>query len=217
MRSIKTQCLIGAVAIGVSFGSTVIRADDKDPNQSTGQKETETQVGSSDQQFIQEASKGGMKEVELGKLAVRKAQGSDVKQLGQKIVDDHTKANKELKQICQKKGLSEEKSDAKSDPAVQHLETLSGAEFDRAFVQHMLEDHQKDIPKFEEQSTSAQDQEIKQFAEKTMPALREHLRMAQSLASKYGISEAAGAQKKKGKDWDENDPSKDKDKPEEKN
>jgi predicted outer membrane protein len=70
---------------------------------------------------------------------------------------------------------------------------LSGAQFDRAFVSHMITGHQQAIRKFEMASENLQDPALKKYAEKTLPVLREHLRMAQELQSQVGTWSDAGA------------------------
>jgi putative membrane protein len=151
-----------------------------------------------DKRFVKEASKGGLAEEAMGRLALEKAHGAGVKQLGQKLVDDHSKANQELKQLAQQKGLDlADSTDKKADKHIEHLKSLSGAEFDRAFVQHMIKDHEKDIKKFETQAKKGKDAELKAFAEKCLPKLREHQAMAQKLSTEHragtGINEPAGS------------------------
>ncbi|WP_460891158.1 DUF4142 domain-containing protein [Rufibacter soli] len=138
------------------------------------------------QDFVMKAASGGMMEVEAGKLASTKAKDAGVKQFGQRMVTDHSKANTELKALAAKKGI-------KLPPSLlpehqQHLDMLSkapaGAEFDLMYMQHMVEDHNKDVQEFERQSTTGQDAEVKAFAAKTLPVLREHQKAAQALYDK---------------------------------
>jgi len=143
-----------------------------------------SQLSTTDQQFIKEAAQGGMAEVQMGRLAAKNAESDAVKQLGQKLVQDHSKANQELKKIASQKGVtltadigSENKS------TLDHLKTLKGKEFDQAFIQHAVEDHQKDIQKFQQAAQQLQDSDLKSFAQKTLPTLQEHLQMAKSAQS----------------------------------
>jgi putative membrane protein len=64
-----------------------------------------------------------------------------------------------------------------------HMSKLTGSEFDKEYVSHMVKDHKKDIAKFEDASKNAQDPDVRAFAEKTLPVLREHLEMAQNVES----------------------------------
>ncbi|HEX8170745.1 MAG TPA: DUF4142 domain-containing protein [Thermoanaerobaculia bacterium] len=138
-----------------------------------------------DKQFVSEAGMGGMAEVQMGNLAVQKASSEDVRQFGQRMVTDHSKANAELSQMATAKGLAlptELGGDHKS--ALEHLSSLTGAEFDKAYMEHMVSDHQKDTAEFEKASQSAQDADIKAWAAKTLPTLQEHLRLAQTVQAK---------------------------------
>jgi len=139
---------------------------------------------SADAKFLKEAADGGMAEVELGQLASEKASSGDVKQFGQRMVEDHGKANSELKQLATQKHV-----DLPAEPSAKHqatkarLEKLSGDQFDKAYMTDMLKDHKQDVAAFEKESKSAKDPDVQSFAAKTLPTLREHLKQAQSLAS----------------------------------
>ena len=136
----------------------------------------------SDRKFVEEAAAGGMAEVELGKLAEQKATSDQVKQFGARMVEDHGKANDELKELAQSKGLSVPAAPDKSHQKdLDKLSKLSGAQFDREYMAHMLSDHRKDVSEFKKMSESAKDSDVKAFAGKTLPTLQEHLKMAQSV------------------------------------
>jgi putative membrane protein len=138
-------------------------------------------VAAADKEFVHKAAIGGMAEVERGKLAQQKAASEQVKQFGSRMVDDHSKANDELKQVATSKGLTLPTDlDAKHKSKMAKLEKLSGAQFDRAYMDEMVDDHKKDVAEFEKQSKSGHDADIKGFASKTLPTLQEHLKLAQS-------------------------------------
>lgn len=140
-----------------------------------------SQLASADRQFVMEAARGGMAEVELGQLASDKAQSDAVKQFAQRMVTDHGKANDELKALAQSKNITlPTELDAKHKSTKDRLSKLSGAQFDRAYMQEMVSDHQKDVSEFRKQSQSAKDAELKAWATKTLPTLQEHLQMAQA-------------------------------------
>jgi putative membrane protein len=140
-----------------------------------------SQASTADHQFIMEAARGGMAEVELGQLAKDKAQSDAVKQFGERMVTDHGKANDELKTLAQSKNITLPADlDAKHKATKDKLSKLSGAQFDRAYMQEMVSDHQKDVNEFRKQSQSAKDPEVKAWAAKTLPTLQEHLQMAQA-------------------------------------
>ena len=137
---------------------------------------------SQDRNFIMEAAMGGMMEVELGRIAAQQGASDAVKQFGQRMVDDHSKANTELMTLASSKGITlPTELDPKHRAHVTKLSGMSGAEFDREYVKMMVSDHRKDVSEFEKQSTRGTDADLKAFAGKTLPTLQEHLRMAEAL------------------------------------
>lgn len=137
------------------------------------------QISLSDASFLRKAAAGGAAEVELGNLARDKASNPDVKQFAQKMVDDHSAANNELKTLAQQKGVAvPTQPDSSSKKELDRLSKLSGPAFDRAYMKLMVSDHEKDVSEFEKESKSAQDSDVKSFAGKTLPTLQEHLRLA---------------------------------------
>ena len=135
-----------------------------------------------DADFRTKAAQGGMAEVALGQMAANKGSDPKIKEFGQHMVDDHGKANDELKSIAQRDGesLPAESSKAQQD-AAQKLGEKSGKDFDAAFTQMMLKDHEETIALFKQEAASGQDPEMKQFASKTLPTLEQHLKMAREL------------------------------------
>ena len=197
----KTQTFIAAIVAAGLIGTGIVgaqtAADSKTGTQTGGSEKTK--LSHSDKKFIEEASEGGMAEVAMGQLGQEKAQSPEVKQFAQKIVTDHQQANQQLMQIAQQKGVELEKEVSKKDQrAMEHLRGLSGAEFDKKYVEHMVKDHQKDIKAFEKEANKGEDSDVKSFAQQTLPTLREHLQTAESLAQTTGanVSEPAGAPKK---------------------
>ena len=139
-----------------------------------------------DARFVMQAWEGGMTEVAKGKLAAQKGAHEGVKQFGQKMVDDHTKAGEELKSIATDKSITLPGETLKSpmQATLAKLEKLEGAAFDRAYVEDQVRDHEKTIALFEREVKTGKDAELKAFAEKTLPTLKEHLTMEQELKTK---------------------------------
>jgi putative membrane protein len=132
--------------------------------------------------FILDAAKGGLAEIKMGKLAAEKASDPQVKEFGNKMVEDHQKANDELRQVANDKKVKW--PDDLTDEQVatfKKLSQLSGPDFDREYVQAMVEDHQKDVDEFRQEEQRAQDPELKGFVSRTLPILQHHLQMAQDL------------------------------------
>jgi putative membrane protein len=139
-------------------------------------------MAAADRRFVQKAAMAGMAEVELGQLAQQKASDDQVKQFGAHMVQDHGKANDELKQVASAKGLQLPTGlDGKHAKGMKKLQQLSGADFDREYATMMVADHKEVVSEFQKQAKSSKDADVKAFAEKTLPTLQEHLKMAQAL------------------------------------
>jgi len=96
------------------------------------------------------------------------------------MVQDHSKANDELKQVAGAKGVGLPAGpDAKAQAEMKKMQGLSGPAFDKHYMDHMVADHKQDIAAFEKEAKSGKDPEVKAFAEKSLPTLKEHLQLAQ--------------------------------------
>ena len=142
-------------------------------------------VFAADEAWVMKIAKGGMAEVELGKLAAEKGSSDAVKQFGQRMVDDHSKANEELTRVVSSKGMTPPAAlDAKHQAAMQKLSALSGEKFDKEYVKMMVSDHKKDVAEFQKEAGGGKDADIKAFASSTLPTLQEHLQMIQRINDK---------------------------------
>jgi putative membrane protein len=147
------------------------------------------QLSAADYKFAKEAAQGGMMEVTLGKFAVHKAGEDAVKQFGQRMVDDHGKAGKQLEQIASQKGAMLPNEPTKEQTKkIDHLTKLSGREFDRAYISLMVKDHKDDLKEFQHAAEKSQDSELKSFAAATAAMIKEHLRMAQAIEESFRTS-----------------------------
>ena len=137
--------------------------------------------------FAAEAAQGGMAEVEMGRLAAEKGMDPAVKGFGQRMVDDHSKANDELKSIAAKNNISlPAEMNAVQKAGLNKLSKLSGAAFDKAYMSMMVKDHVKDVGEFEMQAKSGTNSDVKTFASTTLPTLQTHLQLARDTATKVG-------------------------------
>jgi putative membrane protein len=151
------------------------------PPTGTSSMQSAAKLSSADKSFVEKAAIGGLAEVQMGKLAQQKAGSDQVKQFGTRMVDDHSKANDQLKQVASSKGIALPSDlDSEHKSKMSKLEKLSGAQFDRAYMDDMVSDHKKDVAEFQKQAKSGNDADIKGFASKTLPTLQEHLTMAES-------------------------------------
>ena len=136
-------------------------------------KSKSSSLSASDKIFMKKAAKGGTMEVAMGNLAAQNGQSDDVKSFGKRMVTDHSKANDELKSIASQKGV-----------------TLPGKEptlkwsSDKAYINAMVKDHEKDLAEFQEEAKTGSDPEVKKFAEDTAKVVQEHLDLAKETQSK---------------------------------
>jgi putative membrane protein len=143
----------------------------------------------SDKMFVKKAMAGGMAEVKLGQLASQKGNSEDVKQFGQKMVDDHTKLNDQMKPIAGQLGVEAPADLSAKDKALQtRLEGLSGDAFDKAYMSAMVKDHKKDLTEFKHEATAAKDPQVQQAAQQGAQVIEEHLQMAEQIAQKVGAT-----------------------------
>jgi putative membrane protein len=133
-------------------------------------------VSAPDAKFAVEAANGGMAEVELGKLAQAKGNSKAVKDFGAMMVTDHSKANMELKELARQKKIVLPDSVGKEEADLKiSLSAKSNADFDKAYVDAMVDDHKKDIPAFENARVKVKYPEMKALIEKAIPMLKMHL------------------------------------------
>ncbi len=143
-------------------------------------KNSSSNKGSDD--FPQKAYSGGMLEIQLGKLAQQKASSEKVKQFGERMVADHSNANKELKDIADKNNISlpDNMLDENKD-VYDKLNKYNGAKFDKEYMDQMVMDHKKVISDFEGAVKNADNQDIKQWVINTLPTVKQHLKMAEQI------------------------------------
>lgn len=141
-----------------------------------------TSVTSADSSFMKDAAADGIAEVQMGRMALDKSADAGVTALAQRVVDDHTKANEQLKGLAASKQVSLPaipKAGARREG--RRLMAMKGSAFDRAWAKDMVSDHQKAVKLFSTANTTATDSEVKTFAGSTLPTLRTHLQMAERL------------------------------------
>ena len=149
-------------------------------------------VPAAEKAFVEKAAVGGLAEVRMGKMAQQKGSSDQVKQFGSRMVEDHSKANDELKQLASAKGIALPTDlDAKHKAKMDKMEKLSGAQFDRAYMDDMVADHRQDVAEFKKEATSGKDSDVKAFAARTLPTLEDHLKMAQSTEAAVKGSKSA--------------------------
>jgi putative membrane protein len=175
---------LGLAMAGLCSLGAVAQSNTNNSN-STNAMGTAKHMTASDRMFIRKAAEGGEAEVELGKLAQEKAASPEVKQFGERMVNDHSKANDQLQEVVQKEGVTlPTKLDAKDAATKARLEKLSGEAFDRAYMKDMVADHTKDVREFKNEAKNGKDPDVKNFAAQTAPTLEDHLKEAKNIAPK---------------------------------
>jgi putative membrane protein len=146
-----------------------------------------SKLAPADMSFMKKAAHSGMVEVELAKMAQEKASSGEVKEYARKLESDHSKANEELKTIARDASVTLPSSAArKYRRSEKRLAKLSGPEFDREYIGHMVRDHRMAVAEFKRHANSGQDQDLRQFASKAIPTLEEHLKLAEQIQASIG-------------------------------
>jgi putative membrane protein len=143
-----------------------------------------------DQEFVRKALEGGAAEVQLGQLAEQKSQSPDVKQFGQKMVQDHTQLGDQvMKPVAKQLGVKEPKELSKKDKQlVASLEGLSGPQFDQEYIKAMVKDHKQDLKDFTNEAQMAQDPNVKKAAQEGTAVISQHLQMIEQIAQSHNVT-----------------------------
>jgi len=174
-RANMSNTTVGSNNVLQSNGNTVAGANSNSTTVST--------AGSGD--FWSEAALGGMAEVELGKLVAQKSKNAEVKKFAQMMVTDHSKANDELKSLAQKKNITlPTKLDSTHQSDIDEMQSESADNFDKEYVEKMVDDHEKDVAFFQRQADTGTDPDAKAFAAKTLPVLKKHLDAIKAIQAK---------------------------------
>ena len=156
-------------------------------------------ASTADQDFAKKVAAGGQAEVEVTMLAEQKASSTDVKDLASRLHTDHMKANDELKKIASQKGWTlPTEPTAEQKAKKEKLDKLSGAAFDKEFVNMMVTNHKANIPNFEREASRGSDADLKQFASNIVPTLKQHLELAQKVQKSLSGSTASASSRKPG-------------------
>jgi putative membrane protein len=151
------------------------------PSSTAAAKAGATALSGGERRFLEDAARGDMAEIEMSKLAQQNAQSSQVKDYAKRIIDDHTKSSMELKKVASSKNVSlPAEMDGSHKRKMDRLAKKKGTDFDKAYMDQMVDDHQKEVREFRGMAKNAKDGEVKAFAAKTLPVLEQHLQMAKA-------------------------------------
>ena len=177
-----TRTMVAAAALTLALGAVPALAQTSTTTTTTDTAAQAGQLAEADQTFVEKAAQDSIAEIDLGELAKERAESEEVKQFAQRMIDDHGKANEQLEEIAKSKGAvipteaGEEHSKLRAE-----LGELEGEAFDQKYMAAMAEDHQMAVDLFQKQAEEGEDPELKSFAEQTLPIIKEHLTMAQSM------------------------------------
>ena len=172
MTSIWKSGILLTAATVFAFGGSAFAqsAKSSDPNNTGANAKTTA----ADTRFAKDAAMGGMTEVEMGKLAVKNGSSDKVKQFGQRMIDDHTKAADQLKSVAAKHNITlPTELDAKHKAVVDKYSALTGTAFDRAYMKDMVKDHETDVAEFQKEANAGTNYDLKNWAGTTLPTLQE--------------------------------------------
>ena len=173
------MCSLAIGSVAAQGGSQPTKADQR-ADQKADQK-------GADAMFMHQAAMSSMAEVAHGKQAQANGSHAEVTKYAQRMIADHTKANEELKGLASKKGVTlPAELDQKHQAMQQKLEKMKGADFDRAYMQHMVQAHKEAVTLFQNEAKNGKDADARAWAEKTLPILQEHLKMATEINAKVG-------------------------------
>ena len=142
-----------------------------------------------DRMFVSKAMQGSIAEVQLAQLTLQKSSNDQVKQFAQRMIDDHTKLNEQMKPVAQQLGVTPPDQVSKNDrKTMAKLQALSGSAYDQAYIKDMVKDHKQDLSQFQMEASSGQDQTAKDAANQGSKVIAQHLQMAQQLAKDQNVS-----------------------------
>lgn len=178
--------VMGALALNLGALGAVSAENKIEAGTGTG-----ATVSAADKSFMMDAAAGGMAEVELGMLARDTGQSADVREFAQRMIEDHGKANNELRGLAQKKGANLPADLLpKHRNAKDQLAKLTGPTFDKKYLQQMIKDHEATVALFEREAMDGKDVDVIAWAKQTLPTLRAHLKMARECEARTGKSAA---------------------------
>ncbi|HZO87803.1 MAG TPA: DUF4142 domain-containing protein [Chthonomonadaceae bacterium] len=153
-------------------------------NRASNMAQNRTALNAMDQKFMTRAAAGGMFEVQSSQLALQQASNPEVKQFAQEMVNDHTKANDQLKQIAGNMNVTlPTATDASHKGIINKLTRLHGAAFDKAYMRAQVTAHKATVALFRTEEKRGSDPAVKGFAQQTLPTLITHYNHARQVWS----------------------------------
>jgi putative membrane protein len=141
-----------------------------------------------DKIFVKKAMQGSIAQVQLGQLTLQKSSNDQVKKFAQKMIDDHTKLNEQMKPVAQQLRVDIPTEVSKKDKSlIGKMQTLSGPAYDQAYIKDMVKDHKQDLNEFQMEASNGHDPSVKDAAMQGSKIISDHLQMAQQLAKDQNV------------------------------
>lgn len=164
LRIVTSCVLAGCLAFGAGIGAAAATSADK---------------------FLTEAIQDGRAEIEICRVALRKSRNADVKEFAQRMIKEHSEINDRVEALAKGKGIALKAGiSAKQKATNEMLSHTPEARFDKAFMDHNVSDHKKDVEDFGKQANEESDAEVKAFAAETLQILKKHLQLAEDVGAK---------------------------------
>ncbi len=159
------------------------------PNENLPDAQGNSMPSFADQAFVRKTLEDNQAQVQMGQLAAQKSSSADVKQFGEKMAQIHEQLSDQLKPVARKLGVSEPKEPSKKEKQeIEQMQSLSGTDFDTAFIKAMMKEQQSDLKDFKSEAQSAQDPTVQQLAKMDAPVLSQHLQILEQLALAHNVT-----------------------------
>lgn len=163
-------------------------------NGASGASESTASLSRADREFLRRAARGDFAEIETGRLAQQQARGDSVKSFAARMVKDHSDVNDKLMTLAQNLSVTLPTAPSKADARqMEKLKGLTGRAFDHAYAREMVQDHRIDIREYEREAKHGKNSDVRDFAQSTLPVLREHLSLAEQLPGERTTASAASS------------------------
>ena len=194
----KIAVALAALTLAAASPTVLAQAKDSKDKQASSQAKKKDDLAKDDQKFWHDFAQANMAEVEAGKLAQQQAKSEEVKKYGEHMVQDHSKMLEEQQTLAKSKGRQMPKEPSKHQQAnMKKLQSAQGEQFDRAFMERMVKDHEHTLKLAQDASKNAKDAELKAMAAKAVPEIQKHLQMAKQISDKASAGATAAPKKSK--------------------
>ncbi|AUU85357.1 DUF4142 domain-containing protein [Leclercia adecarboxylata] len=179
------KMLLTASAVAAMFCTVGVQAQSTSAAQSSATSQTAAgeKLSSGDEKALKDMAQANINEVAAAKIALSKAQSSDVKAFAQKMVDDHGNALTKVQAVAEKKGVTlPTEPDAQHKAMADKLEKASGDDFDKMYMENAgTRDHKMVLSKLQSDAKNIKDPDVKALADEHTPVVEQHLKSAEQM------------------------------------